>query len=105
MKYIHDLTYWLAGDLDRYGNPTWDGPYHIRCRWEDVTKRFRNSDGDLDVSRAEVLVPTKLDTGTYIYKGKSQESSPISVKGAVEVKQYNEVWNVPGTKADRWVMV
>lgn len=103
MKYIHDLTYWTPLDKDRYGNPTWSAPSQIECRWEDVIKRFRNNDGEIDVSRSEIMVPIKLVPGVYVLRGKHYDTSPP--QEALKVKSYREVSNVRGNKTDRVIIL
>lgn len=102
-KYIHQLTYWSPETLDRYGKPTWSPPTVIKCRWEDSIEKFVNNEGEIDVSRAMVMVPERLEPGVYIYKGVSNQATPPNT--AWEVKQYKEVDNVLGTRTDRVVII
>jgi len=104
MKYLEKVTYWTKGSLDKFGNPTWNGPTTTNCRWEEVSELFVTTDGKTESSRARVYLDPKLNIGDYVYRGKSNESSPIDA-GADEIKQYFEVRNVNGTKRERKVIL
>lgn len=98
-RYLEDGTYWKKGALDRYGNPTWDGPYTVKTRWEEISEIFVTNDGKTDSSRARVYLDADLDIGDYIIRGKNTDSTPPNL--AEEIKQFQEVRNVKGDKRER----
>ena len=54
-------VYWALSSYDEYGQPTWDSPVEIECRWEDKSEEFIVSDGTRQVSNAIVYVDRDME--------------------------------------------
>jgi len=102
-RFTELATYWTQGSLDRYGNPTWNGPNTTKVRWEDRSELFISTDGKRETSRSRVYMEPNLDIGDYITRGENSDSE--SPSEADVVKQFQEVRNVRGDKRERKVIL
>lgn len=50
-------------DFDAFGNPSYEGPVAIDCRWEDGTEEIIGPDGSPVMSRATVGVDREVTVG------------------------------------------
>lgn len=103
-KHPDKFTYWLAGELDHMGQPSWDGPYTKPCRWEDEQRIYINDTGKEARGRSTVYTQAEhVDIGDYVVEGVSDSSTPPT--GAFEVKQPRKIKNLRGTRVEYRVIV
>jgi len=56
-------VYWEKLSVDRYGNPTYNEPVEIKCRWSDVVNELVDSKGTVVYSRARIMVDRDVTLG------------------------------------------
>jgi len=98
MKYNNKATYWKAGPVDPYGNPTWDGPNKVWVRWEDRVESFIDDTGTESRSRAIIYPQIVVSNGDRFIKGWSDSSTPPD--NAYDVRTFNETPNLRGTRTE-----
>jgi hypothetical protein len=69
--------YWKRAGTDHYGDPAFDWPVDVDCRWEDRTGEYRNVRGETNVSTATVYVDRKMYRGDRL---KKLEPDEVGVK-------------------------
>lgn len=100
---FEDITVWVAGTTDIYGNPTWSSPSTIKGRWEDKQVKAVDARGDEIISQAVVYVDTDVALGDYIYQGVSTATSPpVSAK---EVRNFSKIPSLKGNIYQRKVIL
>lgn len=96
-------VYWGNPQNDGYGGFTYDTPVEISCRWEDSTKIITDSNGREIVSQAEVHVNQDVDEKGLLYLGtlddldSDEESDPITIASAFEIKRFDKIPNLKAT--------
>lgn len=66
---VQPAVYWTNPVNDGQGGKTFDTPYEINCRWEDISEVVSDSFGKSIVCRAKVLVTQELVEEGYLYLG------------------------------------
>ena len=60
-------AYWAPSTRsDDFGNPIFESPAVVKCRWEDVHENFMDDEGNQTVSNAKVYVDQDLQTRGYL---------------------------------------
>lgn len=96
-KHPHTITYWVKTTVDRYGNPSWDGPNTAKVRWEDGARLVLTNTGREVKGRSTIYAQSDiLNIGDQVYLGTSEELSPVS--GSFEVLSREMISNLRGTK-------
>ena len=97
-------TYWKAGGLDDFGNPSFEAPRTISVRWEDRGELFYDSEGRERRSQSMVGVGEDMSIGDYLQLGdNTSDLKPGS--NAKEIKEFRRTPNLTNTKVDRWAVV
>jgi len=95
-------VYWPVLGVDEFGQPTWDDPVEIDCRWETVREEFVNPDGDQEVSRAKLIVDRDMEAKAYLLLGDLDSvvdaDDPQGNVGAWEVRLFRITPNFRGTR-------
>lgn len=113
--YANDpAVYWppmadVAGEpvCDDFGNPTYDQPEKIACRWTDHEETFRDRGGNTRVSKSVILttnnhVPADvmIKTGGVLWKGSiyllTSEKDPFANTGAQLVQGVKAIPDADG---------
>jgi len=92
---VQTAVYWGSPVPDGYGGYTYAKPIEIKCRWDDVSKEIMSDNGEQIVCRAQVLTPTDVKTGGYLYLGSLQNLTldaadyvnPRTVNGAYMIQR------------------
>ena len=92
------ITLWVVSSKDVYGKPTYTSSI-IKGRWEDKQQNTVDSEGNDLVSNATVFVGIDIATGSYLYNGVSEETSPAA--GSREVKNFSKIPNIRGNIYER----
>ena len=80
------------------GSRTYDTPVEISCRWQDVVKVIVGDGiGEIEVSKAEVVVTEDLDTNGLLYLGtlddldSADEENPEDIADAFIIKKFDRI--------------
>ncbi len=94
-------VYWASPKTDGIGGFTWADPVEIKCRWTDSTNVVTGRDGQELVSRAFVLVDRDLEEqgvlflGTLLELDSTQEDDPTELDGALLIKRFDKIPDIP----------
>lgn len=104
MKNIHDFTVWKVDSIDINGQPSYDGPFHFKGRFEKRQVVFLNTDGRETRGNSVIYTEdTNASIADEIYVGISNETSPV--KGSFEIKDYRAIPNLRGTRTEYRIIV
>jgi hypothetical protein len=104
MRRLQDATLWIKGAPDIFGKPQWNGPHHLKVRWEDVNELFIGNDGKEQRSRSRIYLDRRINVGDYLMEGVSQNATPPAGL-SFEVKAYRKIPNLSSTKVEHRVML
>jgi hypothetical protein len=94
--------YWKQAGTDQYGDPAYDYPVDVACRWEDRVGEYRNAKGEVSTSTATVYVDRKMFVGDMLKKlepdelGVQSKDAIVgmgSPEGAVTAKKGKVYWD------------
>lgn len=101
---VQDCVYWGNPQNDGYGGKTYDPPIEIKCRWEDKMEvdigwLSTGHPGNIQVTKASVMVLQDLDTNGYLWLGTlaelnalySDTSDPKLIKEAWAIHRFDRV--------------
>lgn len=105
-KFLNQTAvYWGKGSgsgIDSYGNPVFDDPVEINCRWEDVQEEFIDSMDIRQTSRSKVYVEEDLEIGGVLMLGEYDTSlddvNPKNNTNAWEIRAFNKIPNIRNTE-------
>lgn len=80
---VQTAVHWARGTPDGYGGYTYSDPVDIKCRWDDVSKEIMTDNGEQIVCSAQVLTPTNVKTGDYLWLG-SKQNLTLDASGYVD---------------------
>lgn len=92
--------YWANPQSDGFGGRIFDEPVEIEVRWEDRQELFIDANGQEVRSRSVVYLGQDINIGGYLYLGSlsglssDEESNPLSVSAAYEIRGYQKVPNL-----------
>lgn len=93
---------WPVEDVDEFGQPTFDEPVEISCRWEATQEEFIAPGGDRELSRAKLIVDRDISIKSILYLGDLDSvvdaDDPRDNDGAWEVRLFKKTPNFRGTK-------
>lgn len=89
--YKQDATYWGSPVSNGLGGYSFAAPKALKVRWEQKHEQYNNDMGDTKVSSAVVFLQQAVDTGGYLFLGKSTATDPTNVAGAFRIEQYVEI--------------
>lgn len=102
-------VYWAPKGVDDFGQPKYDEPVEIKCRWEDRNEQFINQAGEQVVSKSIVYVDRKLQLGGMLAKGTlenlTSQTVPANNPDSGEIRGWGEVPNINQDKFLRWAML
>ena len=95
-------VYWPSSGVDEFGQPTYDDPVEIDCRWETVREEFVAPNGDTEVSKAKLIVDRDMEVRDILYLGDLDSvvdpDDPKGNAGAWEVRLFKITPNFRGNK-------
>jgi len=96
-------VYWApTGSHDANGQPTYETPEEISCRWDDVAEEFITATGSRELSRAQLIVDRDLEVTGMILLGtlgsSIDQADPHANVGAWEIRQTAKTPSLRGTK-------
>lgn len=95
-RHPQTITYWRAGNLDMFGQPTWSGPHVVPARIEEGNRVYYIENGREVRGRAYVFLPQQLlKVGDKVLFEKSDQATPP--QGTFEVKQERIIPSLLGT--------
>lgn len=90
---VQTAVYWGSPEPDGYGGYTYDIPVEIAVRWDDVTEKYVNTQGQESVSSAKVMTNAEVEFGGWLFLGElagmtaAQKANPILVEGAYPIQK------------------
>ena len=96
---IHEITVWIPGGRDRYGDTTWNREV-VKGRWEGRAETVTNEEGDQVVSSAIVFLEKRIPKNSYLYKGVSNAEKPEDESEARPVEQFFETDSIDGLQTE-----
>jgi hypothetical protein len=94
-------VYWPQSSFDEYGDPSFETPSEISCRWEDKMEEVVSPDGDMIASRAQVMVSSDVETGGFLLLASlediDEELSPKE-NDAFEIRSFSKLPNLRATE-------
>lgn len=113
MSYLTDdlkqtASYWAKGStFDNYGNPTWDTPVLLPCRWEETTEKIVGAQGEEIMTRAVIFLDTDVTIGSYLLLGEfgSGETDPLVLSSAFEILDFKKIPELGGSDFERTARV
>ncbi len=96
-------VYWSNPTNTGIGNYTFDEPYEIKCRWEDVSETVKTRDGREIISRSKVWTLEDIDEEGYLYLGtfddfESDIPNPNHIQKAYKVMKFEKAPHLNGTE-------
>ena len=95
-------VYWAPAGTDDSGNPKYEDPVELKCRWEDNVQEYMDPAGNRMVSNAQVFVPVKVETRGVLWRGRYDDvedyTDPFANPDAYEIRRYTEQPNIRATK-------
>jgi len=89
---------WVRSDTpDNYGRFSYEEPVEIRCRWEDVAKEFRDSQGQTVMANSIVYVDRIIKVGDMLRRGEISSDEPADPRDdtlteiAFEVQRFDQL--------------
>ncbi len=106
-----NAIYWARDPdhpVDDFGQPRYDDPVGLRCRWEDTTEEFIDAQGEKKVSRARVLVREDVVPGGLLLLGDvddlASDADPVEL-AALEIQSFQKNPTADGKDFLRTVML
>jgi len=99
-------VYWDNPSPSGWGGDSWDDPAEVDCRWEKKQELFIDATGEEKRSSAVVYLNQDVDLGGYLMLGDlddipSDSQLPTDFSGAFEIRGFNKIPNIKGTKFER----
>jgi len=69
-------VWWKAGDLDRFGRPSYLAPVEVPVRWEEKTEQARTPEGTFLKFTTEVFVDRVMEEGDRLKLGPIESNTP-----------------------------
>ncbi len=106
MSYLHrhlnqKATHWALTGTDVSGDPSYDTPAAISCRWEERNVVFTNSEGEEAAASAVVFTKVDVDPGDVLFLGSSTTADPTAVEGTRRVEGVSKVPQLVGPEFER----
>ena len=107
-KLRQTAVYWGDPQSDGAGGRTFGSAYPVELsiRWEERQELFVDASGQETMSQAVVYLDQDIDIGGYLDLGdlddlsSAEESDPLTVGGAYEIRNFKKL---PDIKADRFL--
>jgi len=95
-------VWWKKLSADEFGDPAYDDPVEIACRWEDKAVRFLDEKGEVSFSRSVVYVDRVISVGDLLRLGELESGMTSDVSeltGFVEVRRFENLPTLRATQA------
>lgn len=100
-------VYWATESNDQFGNPVYEEPVEIKCRWEDKQDLFRDKEGKEVVSSAKVWPDRHLTLDGVLWEGRLEDvpsqTHPFENPGSRAIRSTNSVPSLNAKQFARWV--
>jgi hypothetical protein len=98
---VQVAVYWANPHDDGYGGHTFDEPYEIFCRWEDLQEVLLDDKGVQLTSKAVVYVLQDVDEEGMLYLGSLEDlyvgdssagdvANPMTIEGVYTIKKFQK---------------
>lgn len=99
-------VYWAPSGFGPDGQPTYDTPIEIKCRWEDTHEVFVDSQGNDVVSNSMVYVGQDLKVQGQLWLGDmdhlTSQTDPTENEGAYAIRKFEKI---PDLRAKRFLRI
>ena len=99
-----NAVYWPYSSVNEFGVKVVGSPVAIKCRWEDKSEEFLDSNGEIQISNAVVYVDRDTPIGGILMLGTiSNITDAVDIKeneGAFEIRRFD---NLPNLKAKEYL--
>jgi hypothetical protein len=99
-------VYWAPGPPDAFGQPTWEAPEELTCRWEDKVVEFLPPAGERKQSMALVYVESDVELKGKLKLGaltSATPADPTEDEDAWEILRFEKLPNFRNTEYLRTV--
>lgn len=87
---------------DDYGQPVYNSPIEIACRWEDIAEEFIKDKDEKSVSSSVVYVDRDMKAGDVLLLGELDsgvdENNPLDNDGAMRIQKFSKIPNLKATE-------
>lgn len=82
-------VFWPFVSTNQFGKKVVGDPVQIKCRWEDVTEEFLDSNGEVQMSNAVVYVDRDTPIGGILMLG-----TLADITDETDIKENNGAWEI-----------
>ena len=97
-------VYWSVASTDQFGGKVYNDPVEIKCRWEDISVEYLDSQGETKLSNAVVYMDRDILVGGVLMLGTlgdiTDEENVKENSGAWEIKRFDKL---PDRKAKNFL--
>jgi hypothetical protein len=101
---LQKAVYWHHSGDDASGQPLYDDPVEVACRWEDVHELYLGMDGNDQVTNAKVIVDRDMVVQGQLWLGAladlTSQAHPSENLGAFSIKKFEKL---PDRKAKKFL--
>lgn len=86
---------------NEFGQFAFEAPVEVRCRWDDTSQEFLDSQGEKQLSRAVAYVDRTMRPGDRLMRGTLDSDlteDPLPVEGAFEIRRFDQNPNFKATE-------
>lgn len=90
-------VHWKKNGVDEFGQPEFDSPVELKCRWDEMAEQFIDASGSGEVSKAKVMLESDFSLGDYLWFGRlsdEPDDSPLGAQGCWEVRGAEKTPNI-----------
>lgn len=96
-------VYWPPGLPGDDGQPTYEEPVEVRCRWDDIATEIRDYRERTVISNTTVMVDREMAPGGVLWQGELQyiqsQTEPFENTKAFEILKFAIVPQIDAKKA------
>ena len=101
-------VYWATRGKNQFGQPIYELPTEIGCRWQEEAQVVRDQSGQEHIFSAKVFVGIDVDLDAKLWHGKLKDldsSKPPNQPpdDALVIKKFDKIPNIRNTKVVRTV--
>lgn len=98
-------VYWHHSGDDASGQPLYDDPVELDCRWEDIHELYLDMNGNDQVTNAKVIVDRDLVVQGQLWLGSledlTSQEHPTENTGSFSIKKFEKIPDRKGKKFAR----
>lgn len=95
-------VWWKYLGTDGSGSEMYDEPVEVKCRWEDKTQVFLNTNNEEQVSKSIVFVDRQMKNKDVLWEGRIVDlddmANPFNNEGAWAISRFDRIPNPRGKR-------